>query len=311
MERDWQQILNEAVRLGREVAPGGKVATYIPELARVDPLQVGMALVGPDGLLHEAGDSRAPFTLQSVSKVLTLILALMDAGEDAVFSRVGVEPTGDAFNSIVRLEKGPDRPFNPFINAGAIAIADLIAGENLTERLARLLDFVRRLSANAEISINSDVALSEWTTGHRNRALAYFMKDQGILTRGVEETLRLYFAQCAIQVSTADLAKIAARLAFPDGSIPAPVLRSVTALMVTCGHYDGSGEFAVRVGMAGKSGVGGGIIAFVPGRAAAATFGPALDSRGNSIAGFHMLEHLATRSGIGLFDPPRATAPVS
>lgn len=303
-----EQLLQQAIVLGREAAPQGTVATYIPELAHANPAHVAVAAVTPAGELVAAGDSEVPFTLQSISKVLTLTLALMEAGEQAVFARVGMEPTGDAFNSIIRLETLPEhKPLNPFINAGAIAIADLIPGDTLEDRQERLLRFVRDLAANPTIPVNRKVAHSEWATGHRNRALAYFMKDAGVLKRGVEETLRLYFAQCSIEVTCGDLARIAARYAYPDGLIPRPVLRTVLAFMATCGLYDGSGEFAIRVGMAGKSGVGGGIMAVTPGRGALAAFGPALDRRGNSAAGLRMLEYLSGELSLSAFDPFAAT----
>lgn len=293
-----------AVALGRQAAVGGHVATYIPELAGTDPSLVAVAAVLPDRQEFVAGETHVPFTLQSISKVLTLLLALTEAGEEAVFARVGMEPTGDAFNSIVRLETLPEhRPLNPFINAGAIAVADLIPGDTLEERLERILRFVRTLAGRDSIGINKKVAHSEWATGHRNRALAYFMKDAGILKRGVEESLRLYFSQCSIEVTALDLARIGAKLAYPDGSIPREALRTTLALMTTCGLYNGSGEFAVRVGMAAKSGVGGGILAVSPGRGAIATFGPALDSRGNSLAGLAILQYLSRELELNAFDP--------
>ncbi|HWI65769.1 MAG TPA: glutaminase A [Symbiobacteriaceae bacterium] len=306
-----EQTLKQAVTLGRQAAATGRVATYIPELAGADPTHVGIAAVMPRGMLHSEGDARVPFTLQSISKVITLIMALMEAGEEAVFARVGMEPTGDAFNSIIRLETLPDhKPLNPFINAGAIAVSDMIPGDSFEGRLERLLRFVRKLADNESITVNKKVAHSEWATGHRNRALAYFMKDAGRLKRGVEETLKLYFNQCAISITCEDLARIGARLAFGDGLVPRPVLKTALAFMTTCGLYDGSGEFAVRVGMAGKSGVGGGILAVTPGRAAVATFGPALDSRGNSSAGLAMLQHLSETYSLSQFDSYAfATAP--
>jgi glutaminase len=303
MEQLWAPALEQAIRIGREAARDGKVATYIPELGGADPTHVGIAAVTPEGQLFTAGDAYVPFTLQSISKVLTLMLVLEEAGPEAVFSRVGMEPTGDAFNSMIRLETLPEhKPLNPFINAGAIAIADMISGDNLEERLGRLLRFVRRLSGSEAIALNRKVAHSEYATGHRNRALAYFMKDAGTLKRGVEETLKLYFNQCSIAVTCADLARIGARLAYPDGAIPRPVLKTALAFMTTCGLYDGSGEFAVKVGMAAKSGVGGGIVAVTPGRAAVAVFGPALDRRGNSSAGLAMLEFLSGELGLSQFD---------
>jgi glutaminase len=311
MEQHWQSALEQAVVIGREAARQGKVATYIPELGGADPDGVGIAAVTPEGRLYTAGDAHVPFTLQSISKVLTLMLALELAGAEAVFARVGMEPTGDAFNSMVRLETLPEhKPLNPFINAGAIAISDMIPGSALEDRLERLLRYVRRLSGNEAVTVNKKVAHSEWATGHRNRALAYFMKDAGILRRGVEETLKLYFHQCAIEVTCADLARVAACLAYPDGAVPRPVLKTALAFMTTCGLYDGSGEFAVKVGMAAKSGVGGGIMAVTPGRAAVAVFGPALDRRGNSSAGLAMLEYLAEELRLSQFDAYAYPLPV-
>jgi glutaminase len=299
----WNDTLMEAVTLGRQVAPHGQVAQYIPELAAVNPLQVGIAAVSPDGALCSAGEADVQFTMQSVSKVLTLTLALMAVGEEAVFARVGMEATGDPFNSIIRLETVPERkPLNPFINAGAIAIADLIPGDTLEDRMAHFLRFVRKLAGNETIGLNHKVAESEWATGHRNRALAYFLMDAGILNGGVEETLRFYFMHCSVEVTCQDLARIAARYAYPDGLIPRRVLRIVNAYMTTCGLYNGSGQFAIRIGMAAKSGVGGGILAVSPGRGAVATFGPALDLHGNSVAGMRMLEHVSDAIGLSVFD---------
>ncbi len=303
MPLNWQETLSHAVSLGRQVAPGGAVATYIPELARANPLHVGIAAVTPDGSTLAAGDADPPFTMQSVSKVLTLTVALMEAGEEAVFARVGMEPTGDPFNSIVRLETLPERkPRNPFINAGAIAVADLLPGDTVEERLGHFLTFVRDLAENPGIGVDTRVAQSESATGHRNRALAYFLKDAGVLTGNVEETLQFYFMHCSVEVSCVDLARIAARLAYPDGKIPPRVLRTVLAYMTTCGLYDASGEFAVRIGLAGKSGVGGGIMAVSPGRGALATYGPALDAHGNSVAGLTMLRHVSGELGLNMFD---------
>ncbi len=304
MAQPWTPLLQRAVELGRQETHKGGVATYIPELGRVSPDLAGVAAVTPEGELCSTVDATVPFTLQSVSKVLTLMLALEEAGFDVVFSRVGMEATGDPFNSIVRLETLPERkPLNPFINAGAIAVADLIPGTSLEDRVERLLSYVRRLAGNPDVRVNEKVARSEWETGHRNRALAYFLKDVGVLRGDVEETLRVYFAQCAIEMTCEDLARVGARLAYPDGSIAPEIVRTTLAIMTTCGLYNGSGEFAVRVGMCAKSGVGGGILAVTPGRASVATFGPALDARGNSLAGVRMLRFLSEEAGLSTFDP--------
>lgn len=304
-----QDLINRAVSYGRAFIHEGRTASYIPELSKVDPNQLGISVVMPDGRAISGGDCSVGFTVQSISKVVSLMLAVMDRGEDYVFTKVGMEATGDAFNSIIKLETArPSKPLNPMINAGAIAIDSLISGKSPEEKFQRLLSFFRKLCANDAIGFNSAVYTSEKETGYRNRALAHFMKDVGVLEGDVEEVLDLYFRQCSIQVDSRDIAMLGAVLAL-DGISPLTgealvsrkLARLVKTFMVTCGMYDGSGEFAIKVGIPAKSGVGGGIMAVVPGNMGIGVFGPALDSRGNSVGGVKALEFLSEKLDLSIF----------
>ena len=286
----------------------GTVATYIPELARVDPNLFGIAVVAADGYVAAAGDSEMPFSIQSISKVFTLTLALGIAG-DALWKRVGREPSGSPFNSIVQLERERGIPRNPFINAGAIAVTDVIlSGHQPREALGEILRFMRALGQDETIGIDHAVAASEKRTGFRNMALAYYMKSFGVLDGPVEHTLGVYFHHCAITMSCRQLA-IAGRFLAHSGRNPSDGFsvvsperaRRINAVMLTCGHYDGSGEFAYRVGLPGKSGVGGGIMAVAPGKASIAVWAPGLDASGNSHLGRQALEILAKRMGWSIF----------
>ena len=286
----------------------GRVATYIPQLASVDPDQFGIAAVTADGTVIGAGDAETAFSIQSVSKVFTLTLAL-DALGDSLWERVGREPSGDPFNSIVQLEAEKGRPRNPFINAGAIAVTDaLLGGGDQTEALAKILHFLHTLTGDDTVSIDEAVARSETATGFRNFALANFMRSWGVVKNAPDQTLGVYFNQCAIAMTCRQLALAGRYLAWdgklsPDGArlIPEQRARRINALMLTCGHYDGSGEFAFRVGLPGKSGVGGGILAIVPGRASIAVWSPGLNAVGNSQLGSLALERLADRMGWSVF----------
>jgi glutaminase len=286
----------------------GTVATYIPQLASVDPDQFGIAAVTADGTAICAGDAQTPFSIQSVSKVFTLTLALDALGDD-LWARVGREPSGDPFNSIVQLEAEKGRPRNPFINAGAIAVTDALLGSNDPgETLTKMLRFLRELTGDQTLAIDEAVARSETATGFRNVALANFMRSWGIVTNAPDRTLGVYFNQCAIAMSCRQLALAGRYLAWdgkiaPDGArlISEQRARRINALMLTCGHYDGSGKFAFRVGLPGKSGVGGGILAIVPGKASIAVWSPGLNSVGNSKLGSLALERLAARMGWSVF----------
>ncbi|HHY10348.1 MAG TPA: glutaminase A [Firmicutes bacterium] len=302
---DYKQLLAAVVKKSRPAALEGRVASYIPELKKGDPTSAGIALMTPEGLF-EAGDSRQPFTLQSISKVITLLVALEKRGEKAVFSKVGSEPTGDSFNSIVKLETTEQKPLNPMINAGAIAVCSLIPGETVSERFGLLTDLLGSILGR-QVAIDEAVYRSEKETGHRNRALAWFLKDIDNLEGDVEEVLDLYFRQCSILIDCADLARIGMFLASKGiteegiALISPKTVRLVTTFMVTCGMYNASGEFAIEVGIPAKSGVAGGILGVVPGRYGVASFGPALDSKGNSVAGVSMLRHLSRAMDLSIF----------
>lgn len=286
----------------------GEVAHYIPELARLDPGQFGIAVVGTDGAAAVAGDGDLPFSIQSISKVFTLTLALGMIG-DRLWRRVGREPSGNPFNSIVQLERERGVPRNPFINAGAIAVTDVIvSGHQPRESLGEILRFMQFLSRDATVTIDAAVAASEKRTGFRNTALANYMRSFGVIENPVDFTLGVYFHHCAIAMSCRQLAT--AGLFLADGGrdpetgfsvVSAERARRINALMLTCGHYDGSGEFAYRVGLPGKSGVGGGILAVAPGKASIAVWAPGLDAAGNSHLGRIALERLARRMGWSIF----------
>lgn len=287
----------------------GTVADYIPPLARVDPARFGIAVVEASGAVHVAGDADETFSIQSVSKVFALTMALGRVG-DALWKRVGREPSGSAFNSIVQLEAERGIPRNPFINAGAIVVSDVIlAGQEPREAIGDVLRFVRDLADDQGIFIDREVARAEQDTGFRNIALAQYMRSFGNLTHAAEETLGLYFHQCAIAMSCRQLA-LAGRYLMAGGvnpvtgrSIVSPQrARRINAIMLTCGHYDGSGEFAFRVGLPGKSGVGGGILAVAPGQASIAVWAPGLNDRGNSLLGSLALERLAQATGWSVFE---------
>lgn len=308
-KEQMNKFLEAVVENNRHWTKEGKVATYIPELGKADPNTLGICITTLHGEEYFGGDREVKFTIQSISKIITFMLALLDNGRERVFSKVGVEPTADAFNSIITLEtKNTQRPLNPMINAGAIATVSLIEGKNSEEAFNRILNFTRKITGNPDIDINNNVYNSEKATGHRNRALAYFMKSTGVIENDVEEVLDVYFKQCSIEATCRDIARIGAMLA-NDGVapwngervIPRNIARIVKTVMVTCGLYDASGQFAVEIGVPAKSGVGGGILAAVPGRMGIGVLSPALDSRGNSVAGLKVLEELSKELDLSIF----------
>jgi glutaminase len=305
---DVARAVSEIAEEMRQRPDRGKVASYIPQLARVDPAAFGLAVVDTAGNVAAGGDSDTPFSIQSISKAFTLTLALGKVG-DRLWARVGREPSGSAFNSIVQLEYERGVPRNPFINAGAIAVTDLIlSGHQPREALGEILRFMQFLADDPSITIDEAVAASEKATGFRNAALANYMKSFGVLENPVDYTLGVYFHHCAIAMSCRQLA-MAGRFLAQYGRNPAtglPVVpperaRRINAIMLTCGHYDGSGEFAYRVGLPGKSGVGGGILAIAPGKASIAVWSPGLDASGNSHLGRIALEALTKRLGWSIF----------
>jgi glutaminase len=303
-----QDILHDVYHDMKPHLGEGKVADYIPALARVDPKKFGMAVVTAEGEVFKVGDADEPFSIQSVSKVFTLTLALGRIGT-GLWSRVGREPSGTSFNSIVQLEHEHGIPRNPFINAGAIVVADvLLAGHEPRETLGEILQFFRYLSGDDSVYIDDDVARSEQATGFRNAALANYMRAFGNIENAVEKTLGVYYHQCSVAMSCAQLA-MASHFLASGGRHPlsgqtvvgTERARRINALMLTCGHYDASGDFAYRVGLPGKSGVGGGIMAIAPGKASIAVWSPGLNANGNSAAGTRALEMFAKRTGWSVF----------
>ena len=305
-----KNLLINLVEKNKKYTQDGKLASYIPALLKANSKDLGLCVYDiKNNEEYWAGESDVKFTIQSISKVVSLIIALNDNGRENVFKKVNVEPTGMGFNSIVNLEiRNQDRPYNPMINAGAIVTTSLIDGKDIEERFEKILDFMKIVTNNDEITVNESVYLSEKETGNRNRALAYFMKSTGVLDGDVEEILDLYFRQCAIELTAKDLARFGAVLA-NDGVIPwtnekiipKEVCRIVKTIMVTCGMYDASGDFAVNVGIPAKSGVGGGIIATVPRKYGIGIYGPALDEKGNSIAGINLIKDLSQELDLSIF----------
>lgn len=285
----------------------GTVATYIPELAKADPDWFAISVVSVDGQAIEVGNVDQLFSIQSVSKPFVFGLALESHGREEVLSKVAVEPTGQAFNSIV-LDEATNRPFNPLVNSGAIATADLIDGVDFPERVGRLLGMFSRY-VGRPVYIDNGVFLSERKTGHRNRAMAHLMLNFGMVKDRVDETLELYFQQCSVLVNCHDLAVMGATLAnggvnpiTGERAIKAEYVKDLLSVMLSCGMYDYAGEWAFRVGLPAKSGVSGGIVAVVPGQFGIGVFSPKLDPRGNSARGIRVFRELSERFGLHVFE---------
>lgn len=305
---DWDSILTAIAETTAPHIGSGRVADYIPALARVDPRKFGMAIALGSGEVHALGDSAEKFSIQSISKVFTLSMALRIIG-DSVWRRVGREPSGSPFNSIVQLENEKGIPRNPLINAGAIVVTDhLVSARHGPGAIGELLERLRRFAGDDDIDIDQEVAASEAKAGSRNRALAHFMAAFGNLHNPVEDTLAAYFSHCAIAMTCRQLARAALFLAF-DGRDPvtgeeiitAERCRRINAVMMSCGHYDNSGEFAYRIGLPGKSGVGGGILVIAPGHGSIAVWSPGLNPAGTSTVGSIALETLVDRTGWSVF----------
>ena len=302
---DLQALLDDLATESAPFAAQGKVADYIPALAAVDPARFGIALATLDGQVLGSGDWRQPFSIQSVSKAFSLALVLAQDGE-ALWRRVGREPSGSAFNSLVQLEYEKGIPRNPFINAGALILIDRLLSLG-GDSFGTLREFLRVESGNPAIEVDLEVAASEASHGHRNAALAHFMASCGNLDNPVEQVLDHYFRQCSLAMSCADLAKAALLLANhglrADGSrlLTRSEAKRINSIMLTCGTYDAAGDFAYRVGLPGKSGVGGGILAVMPERGVLCVWSPALDLHGNSVAGVEALDRFTTRTGWSVF----------
>ncbi|MDH5563755.1 MAG: glutaminase [Nitrospirota bacterium] len=303
---NYQEILEDIHQEILHRLPAGKVATYIPQLATISPQKFGMAVHTVDGELFHVGDALENFSIQSISKVYTLALGFTFEG-DKIWTRVGLEPSGSTFNSLVQLEYEQGIPRNPFINAGALVVSDILVS-HLKEPQASFLEYVRQRANNASIQDDHQVARSERQAGFRNAAMANFLKSFSNLTNEVEEVLEFYCFHCSLSMSCVDLAK--GFLFFANkGHCPwtnQKVLtpsqtKRVNALMLTCGTYDAAGDFAFNVGLPGKSGVGGGIVGVIPNRLTVAVWSPGLNEKGNSAAGQYALELFTTKTGVSIF----------
>ena len=289
----------------------GRVADYIPELAKAEATTFGIAVVHTEsGEVFEVGACDKLFTMQSVSKAFVHGLVLEDCGREQVLQRVGVEPTGDAFNSIIKLDGTSHRPHNPMVNAGAIATASLVKGQDPADKLQRILDMFGRYIGRRP-TVDAAVYTSEKATGHRNRAIAHLLLNFGMLPDQLDEVLDLYFQQCSIMVNTRDLAVMAATLAnggvnplSGERALAAEYVQDVLSVMLSCGMYDFSGEWIYRVGMPAKSGVAGGLTAVAPGRLGIGVYSPPLDDKGNSVRGVAVCESLSRDLGLHVFNPP-------
>lgn len=300
-----QQILDKVLEEGREKIQYGKTATYIPELGKMNKEYLGICINTREGNCYKSGDTNVRFTIQSISKVISLAVALECCGHEKIFEKVGMEPSGDSFNSLIKLDLDSDHPYNPMINSGAIAITSyLVSVVSFDEMLA----FAKKLCMDKDIVLDEKVYHSEMEHTSRNRAIAYLLESKGILESSVEESLDFYIRMCSLSVTAESLANFGLVLAL-DGIHPvtgerllsSKVVQTVKAIMLTCGMYDGSGKFAVEVGVPSKSGVGGGILSVADKKMGIGIFGPALDGKGNSVAGQHMLKLLSKELKLHMF----------
>ncbi|WP_431680834.1 glutaminase [Kitasatospora sp. KL5] len=302
---DYQGLLRESMEAALGAPARGRAADYIPALAQADPEAFGMAIATVDGGVFGVGSWEEPFSIQSVSKLFTLALALAEGGE-ALWRGVGREPSGNPFNSLVQLETEHGIPRNPFINAGALVVTDRLL-ELTGDAVGAVREFLRQESGNGSVATDDAVAASEARHGHRNAAMAHFMASYGNLRNPVDSVLAHYYAHCAISASCRDLALAGLFLARHgvrvDGSrlLTRSEAKRINAVLLTCGTYDAAGEFAYRVGLPGKSGVGGGVLAVLPGRGAVCVWSPGLDAAGNSVLGVAALDALTTATGWSVF----------
>lgn len=306
MPPNYPTILREIAEAAKPELGKGKVADYIPALAKVPAEKFGIALETIRGEQHQLGDAAERFSIQSISKVFTLAMAFQLEGEN-LWKRVGLEPSGNPFNSLVQLEYEKGIPRNPFINAGALVVTDVLL-DHYVDPKAAILEFIHTLTGQEDIGYDEEVARSERETGYTNAALANFIKSHGNIRHPVEAVLDVYFHQCSIAMSCRELAR--AFLLFANhGAVPVTGERILTksqakrlnAIMLACGFYDEAGEFAFRVGLPGKSGVGGGIVALIPGELAIAVWSPELNEHGNSVLGIKALEMFTTLTGMSIF----------
>lgn len=301
----FRQVVEQALVLGQTMTSKGHVATYIPELGKADPNGLGICVYTKDGQKISAGDTTTRFSIQSISKIISLAIALEAYGKNKVFENVGMEPSGDAFNSLLKLENADGTPYNPLINAGALVISSYMVQMYTFEEV---LENVRRLCMDPDIVLDIKVCHSEMSNLSRNRAIAYLLESKGVIHADVEKTLDFYVKMCSLSVTAESLANLGLILASGgihpktgERLLKEETVRIVKTIMLTCGMYDGSGEFAVRVGIPSKSGVGGGIISIVDGEVGIGIYGPSLDEKGNSIAGIAMLEYISGKMGFHMF----------
>ena len=303
---NYQSILNEIFEEVNKLEPVGEVADYIPELSEVDPSVFGMSLHTVSGDSFHIGQANQAFSIQSIAKVFALTMAYRELG-GKLWKRVGVEPSGDPFNSLVQLEYENGIPRNPFINAGALVVCDVLF-DILSKPKEDFLSFVREISQNQSIQYSQTVAESEKDYGYKNAAVINLMKSYGNIKHDIDALLDFYFHLCSIEMSCAELSKTFLLFANSGSLLDASskvlsssMTKRINAIMQTCGFYDEAGEFSFQVGLPGKSGVGGGIVAIHPGQYAVAVWSPRLNSKGNSAAGMKALEMLTTKSGLSIF----------
>mmetsp|Transcript_5791 Transcript_5791/g.9431 ORF Transcript_5791/g.9431 Transcript_5791/m.9431 type:complete len:374 (-) Transcript_5791:272-1393(-) len=318
---DWQSLMNKASHDVDHLKGKGQVASYIPELANVNPKQFGASMVTVDGSIFSVGDATVPFSIQSVSKAFSLMLAMTYVHDD-LWDHVGREPSGNPFNSLIQLEHENGIPRNPFINAGAIVVTDVLQKHCTTACMLSpsssprrhidgasdaVLELLQSLTSNDSIAVDEAVAASEKKTGHRNYSLTHFMASCGNILNPVDVVLDEYFKQCSIAMNCTDLSKVGVLLArqgrdeHGNRLLDAKIAKRIQAIMMTCGTYDAAGEIAYRIGLPCKSGVGGGILAIFPRVGAVTVWSPGLDSFGNSVAGVAFLDQLTKRSGFSVF----------
>ncbi|MBQ8831107.1 MAG: glutaminase A [Oscillospiraceae bacterium] len=302
-------LLNDIIKSCAHYTEEGAVANYIPELAKADPSKFGIYVLTHFGQQFSAGDCNAEFTMQSVIKPLILLMALFDSGIQAVHDLVGVEATGKPFDAFNYSDQAlTSANINPMINTGSIALCTLIKGDTYRDKFDRLLEFTRKIAANPNMDIDEAVYASEKATGNKNRALGYMLKAYGMINDNIEDVVDCYFRACSVKATCADLARIASVFSNKGKDIltgeqlfDPKYCKYVNAILMTCGMYDGSGEFALRVGFPAKSGVGGGIMGVVPGKMGIGVFSPALDCKGNSLAGVNALEILSRELDLSVF----------
>jgi len=300
-----EKLLEKAIEIGRTAIDLGEVATYIPELGKADKNHLGICVCTKEGEKFSVGDTQVRFSIQSISKVISLAVGVELCGFDAIFKQIGMEPSGDAFNSLIKLEESNPHPYNPMINSGAIAVCSYLSEKISFEEM---MELARKFCMDDEIVLDEKVFQSEMSHVSRNRAIAYLLESKGVITSDVEKSLEFYTKMCSLSVTAESLAALALlfanrgiQLKTGEHLLRPDTVKVVKTIMMTCGMYDGSGEFAVRVGIPSKSGVGGGILSVVDKRMGIGIFGPSLDEKGNSIAGERALQYLSAELGLHMF----------